>query len=124
MKRILLVDDNPELLTSVKALLVTEGYEVHTVEHGKKALATLESNEVDLVITDIIMPEQEGIETIAALRKKDDQMPIIAMSGGGQITAEEHLKLAMFLGAIDTLRKPFSADELLSSIQTAFKCVS
>lgn len=121
MNRILLVDDNPELLTSMRAVLSAEGYEVQTAENGKKALATLEHNEVDLVITDIIMPDHEGIETIGALRKKDDRIPIIAMSGGGQITAEQHLNLAIKMGAIHALRKPFSADELLASIQSAFK---
>jgi DNA-binding NtrC family response regulator len=119
MSCILLVDDHPEFLSVQQALLERAGHTVVTAANGTKALAAVDSGNVDLVITDIIMPDKEGLETIIELRRRRPLLKVIAMSGGGRVGAWSYLELAEKLGAIRTLEKPFNETELNAAVTTA-----
>ncbi len=93
------------------------GYEVDGALKAKDALALLEKGSYDLIITDIVMPDMDGIETILKIRKQDKDVPIIAMSGGGRISHEDYLTLASQLGANTTLAKPFQLSTLTATIE-------
>jgi len=116
MARILIIDDDVQILKMLRKTLEHEGHEVVDAADGNKGLRLYRENPTDLVITDIIMPNKEGIETIGALRREFPEAKIIAMSGGGQIEAEEYLHMAKLLGAQRTLTKPFQNEELLEAI--------
>lgn len=121
MSCILLVDDHAEFLAVQKELLEDAGHTVVTASNGFKALAAMDAGVFDLVITDIIMPGKEGIETIIELRRRHPLLKIIAMSGGGRVGAMSYLELAEKLGAIHTLEKPFNEAVLLEAIDTVLK---
>jgi YesN/AraC family two-component response regulator len=88
------------------------GYEVLEARNGKEALAIADKEPVDLVITDIVMPEKEGLETISALKQKIRGIKVVAMSGGGRGSASDYLRLATMMGANRVMLKPFSNDSL------------
>lgn len=117
--RILLVDDNDQLRRLLARVLDRAGYRVIEARHGGEALAHQRREPADLVITDLIMPEKEGIETILELRQVNPQTRIIAMSGGGRVNATDYLTLAAALGASRTMAKPFSEEELLTAVREA-----
>jgi CheY-like chemotaxis protein len=119
MSRILLVDDHVDFLSVQQQLLENAGYTVVTATDGHKALAVVDSGNFDLVITDIIMPGKEGLETIMELRRRYPLLKVIAMSGGGRVGAWSYLELAEKLGAIHTLEKPFNEAVLLEAVTTA-----
>lgn len=116
--RILLIDDDETLNGVLTYLLNQAGYEVESVLEAKKGLRILQEKEIDLVLTDIVMPDMDGIETIIHIRKMNKQIPLIAMSGGGKIDPEDYGKLAIRLGADDFFKKPFDQKDLISKIQT------
>jgi two-component system, chemotaxis family, chemotaxis protein CheY len=118
MPRILLVDDDEALRKMLRLRLVKLGHEVLEAANGKEALRLCEAVPPDLVVTDLIMPEKEGLETIAQLRRLRPDVKIIAMSGGGRINARDFLKIAKLMGASATLEKPFSHQELAMVIET------
>lgn len=119
MKKVLIVDDEPFILEGLQHSLTDKGFDVTTAENGENALSLLsQSYHPDLVITDIIMPEKDGIEVIWSLKEKYPDVRIIAISGGGRISATDHLKIAKKLGADAILTKPFSTDELMETIET------
>lgn len=117
MSRILLVDDHAEFLAVQKEILEDAGHTVVEANDGHKALAAVEAGGIDLVITDIIMPRKEGIETIMELRKRHPLLKVIAMSGGGRVGAMSYLEIAEKLGALHTLEKPFNAAALLAAVK-------
>jgi DNA-binding response OmpR family regulator len=116
MAKILLVDDNDEFREHSSQLLRRAKHTVTTAANGNEALRLVQDNVFDLVITDLIMPEKEGIETIVKMRKKIPTLKIIAMSGGGLIAPEDYLVIARKLGVAQTLAKPFSGKELLAAV--------
>ena len=116
-KKILIIDDDERILTSLQDILAREDYILSTANSGKEGLKKCEIDEPDLIITDIIMPDIEGIELIRAIRKRNVNIPIIAMSG--DLIGQKFLKAARLLGAIDTLLKPFTAKELKNKINRA-----
>jgi DNA-binding response OmpR family regulator len=116
MAKILLVDDNDEFREQSSQLLRRAKHTVTTAANGNEALRLVQDNVFDLVITDLIMPEKEGIETIVKMRKKIPTLKIIAMSGGGLIAPEDYLVIARKLGVAQTLAKPFSGKELLAAV--------
>lgn len=116
MASILIIDDDFKILQVFREILEREGYDVLAASDGREGMRLCRNRHVDLVITDIIMPEKEGLETIIELRRDLPHVKIIAMSGGGQIGAEQYLPLAEKLGAQHTLDKPFTAVELLEAI--------
>jgi CheY-like chemotaxis protein len=114
MKKILVVDDESAIRESISALLEEKGYEVRTANNGKEGFNVFEQFQPDLVMTDISMPDMEGIEFLKILRKKKKDLPIIVMSGN--VVGTKFLKSANLLGASATLKKPFSNKDLLSTI--------
>ena len=118
MTKILLVDDNTTLLKHQGEFLRRSGHEVITATNGKEALGLMEKDQFDLVITDLIMPEIEGIQMIREIRRNHPNLKIIAMSGGGRGDAKDYLTLARALGASQVLAKPFSGEDLLKAINS------
>jgi len=116
MATILVVDDEPVILRVVSTVLREAGYKVSTAVNGVEALKLARSTPFDLVITDLIMPEKEGLETMMELLRQTPTTKIIAMSGGGRNTPENYLATARQLGAKQTLTKPFAKEELLDTV--------
>jgi DNA-binding response OmpR family regulator len=121
MANLLLVDDDADFLKLQGELLRLAGYSVVTASNGKEAIRMAKDHAFDLVITDLVMPEKEGIETIMELRRKFPALKIIAMSGGGQGGAEDYLLMARHLGASQTLAKPFTGQELREAVSTVLE---
>jgi CheY-like chemotaxis protein len=116
MKRILLIDDDDFFRRRLAEVLRQAGYEIEAAPDGEVALKLYRRQPVDLVITDLIMPEKEGLETIMELRRLDAKLKIIAVSGGTRIDGSEFLPAAKLLGADATLAKPFSAQQIRDAI--------
>ena len=117
MARILIIDDEAMIRDLLVRILEREGYETVTASGGKDGIKIHRENPADLIITDLIMPEKEGIETIMELRRYFQDVKIIAMSGGGKIDPETYLQIAKTMGAIETIAKPFDLRELLKTVQ-------
>ena len=112
MAQILIVDDDPSLLRTLRRILEDAGHEVTEESDGARALRRFAGHPSDLVITDIYMPEMDGIEFLMRLRECFPEAKIIAMSGGGFLEKESVLEGARALGAVRVLPKPFDADEV------------
>jgi DNA-binding NtrC family response regulator len=119
MARILVIDDDIQICEMLSQMLQKEGFEVAYAENGIKAGRIYRAILVDLVITDIIMPDKEGLETIVELRRDFPDIKIIAISGGGRVGPEPYLKMAKSMGAMFTFVKPIDRGELLDAIQKA-----
>lgn len=117
MARILVVDDDPNIRQMLRSMLEREGYDVEAAANGRECLEFFRSAPAELVITDIIMPEQEGIETIRQLRADYPNCKIIAISGGGRIGPSDYLSMAKLLGATHTLAKPFDRAQLILAVR-------
>lgn len=115
MARILLIDDDDALREILAVVLTRSGHAVTQANTGKKGVALFLAEPADLVITDLIMPDQEGIETIVQLRREHPDVAIIAMSGGVS-NSGMYLNLAAKLGAQRVLGKPFTMTELLNTV--------
>jgi YesN/AraC family two-component response regulator len=117
MATILIIDDEPAMRLAIREHLKRRGHDVLEASNGRRGMDLLESERVDLVITDIIMPEQEGVETIQAIRKHHPGMRVIAMSGGGRYDdSEYYLSAARWFGSDFSLSKPFTANELITAV--------
>ena len=117
MAHILLIDDDDQIRIMLRQMLEAEGYEVVNASNGKEGIRLYREDPADLIIADIIMPEKEGIEVIMELKKDFPDVKIIAISGGGQIDAEEYLQMAKMLGAKFTFTKPFERKELMDAVK-------
>jgi DNA-binding response OmpR family regulator len=115
--KILVIDDDPLVQRSVEMILRLGGHEVRTARDGLRGLALFREAQPDLVVTDIIMPDQEGLGTIMAIRKECPGAKIIAISGGGRMGNLDLLKMARELGADDVIAKPFDPEVLLNRIE-------
>ncbi|MBV9190438.1 MAG: response regulator [Betaproteobacteria bacterium] len=111
--RVLVIEDNVDLSDFLRVALESEDHSVQTARNGKEALGMLDGQAVDAVITDLFMPEMDGIETIAALRRRFPGVKVIAMSGRPGV---DYLTVARELGVTHTLRKPFEINELLQAL--------
>lgn len=116
MSTILLVDDDRQVLDVLSEMLRLEGHCVVTADNGVMALDRMRQKIFDLVITDIIIPEKEGLETIADIRKLNATLPIIAISGGGRVGPDDYLDAARHSGANATLAKPFARTEFINTV--------
>jgi CheY-like chemotaxis protein len=118
---ILVVDDEPGIRELLCLMLEASGYTVMSAEDGLQAPKILAANPVDVVITDLLMPERDGLEFITEIRKKYPTVKIIAMSGGGHIARDSYLRIAKNFGAHVLLEKPFSQSGVLEAIETVLK---
>ena len=116
MKRILVIDDDTQIREMLREILEREGYQVEDAKNGREASAIHRNKPTDLVITDLIMPEQDGIETIMEFIEKYPTIKIIAISGGGRIGSHDYLEMAQALGAAKTFRKPFKRAEIVQAV--------
>jgi len=122
MALILIIEDEADVRRLYKRILEQAGYRVVEAPDGGAVTTAYRQHHPDLVITDIIMPDKEGIETIMELRRDFPKVKIIAMSGGGEAMAPAAcLQLAKRLGAVTTLAKPFSQYELLDAVRTVLQ---
>lgn len=121
MSNILLVDDDVQVRELLTIMLTHDKHAVVVAENGAEAVKTYKSRKFDLVITDILMPKQDGIETILALLEIDQKVPIIAMSGGrgAMLSSDFNLDSAKIIGANAILKKPFTHGQLQEAITTA-----
>lgn len=124
MLRVLVVEDEPDLREVVSAALRRAGHEALAAENGGAGLAALEAERFDAVVTDVFMPEADGIELIRALRAANRREPVLAMSGGGNYGNESLLPMAKTLGAQGTLRKPFTPSELVAAVEAIARGVA
>lgn len=116
MARVVVIDDNPAICDILSKVLSRHGHEVATAADGALGEALVEAEPTDLVVTDIIMPNREGLETILSLRKAHPALPIIAMSGGGRMRKLDVLELAGRLGADRVLEKPLDRQAFLAAV--------
>ena len=105
----------------VSQFLRRAGHQVDEAANGLPAMRILEDHPVDLVLTDLNMPEMNGIELLIELTTRGHDARIIAMSGGGLVAAQELIAVAHLLGAVDVLRKPFSLPQLFEKVATALE---
>ncbi|RZB38369.1 MAG: hypothetical protein SRB2_00117 [Desulfobacteraceae bacterium Eth-SRB2] len=117
MASILIIDDDVQILSMLRQTLERGGYDVLEASNGKQGMKLYLENPADLVITDIIMPEKEGIEIIIELKRDYPDVKIIAISGGGRINPEDYLDIAKKLGAQRTFTKPFERKQLLNAVR-------
>ena len=117
MVKVLLVDDDETVLYSLSRALKQAGYEVLEASNGLAVADMIANNQPDILVTDLIMPEQEGISTITKVNELYPDLPIIAISGGGRNMGSDFLDIAMYIGAYDTLAKPFHENELIALIE-------
>lgn len=116
MNTVLIIEDDDRFRQSCVTLLERAGYGAIGVRHGGEALRRLHDATIDLVLTDVLMPEMDGLETIIALQRNHPRLRVIAMSGGGAIGREDALAMCRHLGVVATLEKPFSQEELLGAV--------
>ncbi len=117
MKKILIIDDEVDILIMLKKMMERAGYDADIAENGLTGLEKFVRNSADLVITDIIMPEKEGLEIIKEMKKLKPELKIIAISGGGRISAQSYLGTARLFGADLAFQKPFSQAEIVGAVK-------
>ncbi len=121
MASIVLIDDDPDVRRAIRRVLEQAGHSVLALDNGKAALASIEAEPPDLVITDMLMPDMDGVEVIGEVGSAAPGLPIIAVSGGGRVPISLLLDTAGGLGAVHTLAKPFEMQELLDMVAGVLK---
>jgi DNA-binding response OmpR family regulator len=115
--RILIIDDDPSIGNSLRELLTDEGFEVDVAGDGREGLRMQRENPYNLIITDIVMPEEDGLEVIMWVRKNCKETKVIAISGGGYFDSRDYLLMAKELGASFVLCKPFDTNTLKAGVK-------
>ncbi len=121
MTRILIIEDDQLVRDYLVDVLRRAGYQVESAADGMAGVEICRQQTMDLVITDIIMPEKDGIETIMDLRRENAGLKVIAISGGGRSEPENYLHSARLLGADVAMKKPFTNKELLGAVADLLK---
>jgi CheY-like chemotaxis protein len=121
VRTILLIEDDPQVRKLFRKKMEGRGYEIIEASNGKEGIDRYREKPSDLVITDIVMPEKEGLETISELRKIAPSVRIIAISGGGRIRPEPYLDTASHLGADRIFSKPLDWPEMHKAIEELLK---
>jgi CheY-like chemotaxis protein len=121
MSSILVIDDDEKFLHSCLALLHQAGHQVYGASDGEAALQLARENRIDLVLTDVLMPGVDGLETIVRLGEEYPRLRFIAMSGGGVISQRDCLELTRQLGVVVTLAKPFTPEQLQDAINAVLQ---
>lgn len=119
-RSVLVIDDEDLVRDTLRRALESAGIEVTVAADGREGLETYLVNPTDVVVTDILMPEKEGIETIIELKRENPEVKIVAISGGDRAGNTDFLEMAVLLGADRVLRKPFRPRELLAAIDDLF----
>ncbi len=119
MANILVIDDNPEFREILRIHLEATGHRTVLANDGEQGLALLEREAVDIVLTDILMPQRDGVEVLRETKRRWPALPVIAISGGGWIGATELLGMAERLGADQVLQKPVRRDDLIRAVDEA-----
>ena len=114
--RVLVIDDDPDVRTTIRWILEAEGFVVSLAANGQEGLDLLRREPADVVVTDIFMPEKEGIETIAELRRSFPQLPIFVVSGGGSARNTDYTVVARELGAQQIFKKPLDPQKLIDAL--------
>lgn len=117
MANILIIDDDIQFRTMLRKMIERNGYEVIEASDGKEGVKLYWKKPTDLIITDLIMPEKDGIETIQELKKDFPDIKIIAISGGGRLGPQDYLHLAKMFGSQRTLTKPIELSVILKAIE-------
>ena len=117
MPGVLIVEDDKELREMLKLSLLRRNFTVLEAENGKTAIAHFKPLITDLVVTDLIMPEEDGLKVVIKLRELKPSIKIIAISGGGKVGPGSYLNLAKALGADAIYSKPFSINDLIAKIE-------
>jgi DNA-binding response OmpR family regulator len=117
MPGILVVEDDNELREMLKVSLTRKSFTVLEAENGRDAIIHFKPSVTDLVITDLIMPEEDGLKVIMKLRELKPSLKIVAISGGGKPGPGSYLNLAKLLGADEVYSKPFSVTEMINRIE-------
>lgn len=113
MASVLLIDDDESYRGLLKIILESGGYEIVEAEDGKEGLKKLAESSIDLVITDIMMPEKDGIEVLVELKKRHNKLPVFAISG----KEEMYLKTAQLLGACEVFKKPICPEAIITAVK-------
>ncbi len=116
-KRILVIDDEPTALDLLRRILEMNGYEVLSAVNGQKGVELFHQHPCDLVITDMVMPIKDGLQTILDLRSIAPYLPVIAISGGGAISKERYLAVAGYLDNVLTIAKPFAIEDITEAVK-------
>lgn len=116
-KKVLIIDDDAKIRRVLDLRLKKAGYQVFVAANGEAGLNLFRAEQPDIIITDILMPGKEGLETIMELRRDSPEVKIIAMSGGGRVGADKYLDLAKKFGAEHTFTKPFTGKEVLLAVR-------
>lgn len=116
MAKILVIDDDASLRAMLRATLAGAGHDIFEAGDGAKGVRRLRECEAELVLTDLLMPDRDGLEAIQQIRREFPAVTIMAMSGGGRLDAAEFLRIAKLLGARRTFLKPFAPGVLLQAI--------
>lgn len=116
MPRILLIDDDPTIQKVFSQFLTSRGYDVFQAENGRIGLQMMRENRPDLIITDIMMPEMDGLEILLKIRESNDDVPVIAISGGMRALPINFLQQAKLFGAHHVFEKPVPLGVLLEKI--------
>lgn len=116
-KRILVIDDNADVRVTMQLGLEAAGFEVALAADGRRGMEMLRQAGADVVVTDILMPEQDGIETLVKLREEFPRVRVIAISGAVSSTGFDYLAVPRELGATRVLRKPFDVQELIDILR-------
>ena len=116
-KRILVIDDEPTALDLLRRILEMNGYEVLSAANGQKGVELFHQYPCDLVITDMVMPIKDGLQTILDLRSIAPYLPVIAISGGGAISKERYLAVAGYLDNVLTIAKPFAIEDITEAVR-------
>jgi len=121
VKKILVADDEEPVRGLLKMILQLEGYYVRTAADGEEVLKMCRVEDFDLLITDIMMPKKEGVETILELKNINPGISIIAISGGGKQDGMDVLRAAEMVGAEHTLAKPFEPKDLVKAVERCLR---
>ena len=120
-KRILVIDDEQMSLHLLRKILEGEGYEVQIAVNGQEGVELFRRQPCDLLITDMVMPVKDGLQTILELRNEAPDLPVIAISGGGAISKERYLTVAGYLNKVITFAKPFAVEAIVAAVAGIFE---
>lgn len=119
MAKILIIDDEDTVRSALARILIRDGHEILVARNGAEAVDIVEDEPVDLVFTDIFMPEMDGIEFVLWVVERFPERPVVAMSGGGATPMDDALGDARALGAFDVVEKPLDPERVRSVVSAA-----